>query len=426
VNNDGHLPTLPEEVEMEEAVEFTAKVHAEHIKYICTEYYDIDWSKVTNQTADNASVNKALARILGIPHCSCESHLLNSEVKLWLTNNTAPIETIGPNTRIYLPGTVVSLIHNLMVSLKNSNKNCAVLRGITDLTPKLGCPTRWGSNHNMLTAYQQMREAIIEANEDENSNIAMPPNINGSSFKKAVNKASLMMADINLISVKMQERMINLAACDELQDVLIQLSERNRSNPNSHWYGNTFGKLYIDPKSNKRPDVPFVSAVKKMQKRAGSTLNEEEIAAVEQWMPEKTVPTNNRTTTPATAADFFAQASTSVGGKRKSDDISQGYDDCMDHVIGSAAEVERLWSIARYILTTTRTSMTPVLFEALLFLRAHRELWDENTVKAAIHAVRKEQRDERLSKKIADAGEEDDIGVADAGEEKDDIGDGSN
>ena len=91
-----------------------------------------------------------------------------------------------------------------MVSLKNSNKNCAVLRGNTDLTPKIGCPTRWGSNHNMLTTYQQMREAIIEANEDENSklllllsNIAMPPNINGASFKKAVNNASLIMADIN-------------------------------------------------------------------------------------------------------------------------------------------------------------------------------------------------------------------------------------
>jgi hypothetical protein len=51
---------------------------------------------------------------------------------------------------------------------------------------------------------------------------------------------------------------------------------------------------------------------------------------------------------------------------------------------------------------------------------------DPLTVKSAIHAVRKDQRDECLRKKIADAGEEDDIWVADAGEEKDDIGGGSN
>ena len=71
----------------------------------------------------------------------------------------------------------------------------------------------------------------------------------------------------------------------------------------------------------------------------------------------------------------------------------------MDHVIGSAAEVERLCSIARYILTTTRTRMTPIFFEALLFLRANRELWDEHTVKQAMGVVRKDQRNERLHKK---------------------------
>ena len=418
MNSDGYLTMLPEEVEMETATEYTAQVHCDHIKHICEQFYNIDWSKVTNQTADNASVNKALARYLEVAHVCCESHLLNSEVKLWMTTNTADIETVGPNTRTYLPGTVVALIHNLMVSVKGSNKNCAVLRNITHLTPKIGCPTRWGSNHNMLTTYERIREAVIEASEDEHSNIDMPPNINSVAFKKAVNNTTLMTADINLISVKMQERMTNLAACDHLQGVLIQMSEQCRLDKDSHWYGNKFGNVYIDPKSDKRPNVAFCSAVKKMQKREGSTLDDEEMAAIKQWMPDKTVPTNNRATPPVTAADFLAQASTGVGGKRKSDDISQGYDDCMDHVIGSAAEVERLWSIARFILTTNRTRMTPVLFEALLFLRAHRELWNENTLKMAIHAVRKEHRDERLNKKIADAGGESD--------EEDDIGGGLN
>lgn len=50
---------------MEEVVEFTAKVNCEHIKHICDKFYNIDWSKVTNQMADNASVNKALTRKLG-------------------------------------------------------------------------------------------------------------------------------------------------------------------------------------------------------------------------------------------------------------------------------------------------------------------------------------------------------------------------
>ena len=86
-----------------------------------------------------------------------------------------------------------------------------------------------------------------------------------------------------------------------------------------------------------------------------------------------------------TIADLVAQLPGTVdgGGKRKADEISEEYyinsDDCFDYVIGSAAVVERLWSVARYILTTNRSSLSPVLFEALLFLRSNRTLWDVRT-----------------------------------------------
>ena len=68
------------------------------------------------------------------------------------------------------------------------------------------------------------------------------------------------------------------------------------------------------------------------------------------------------------------------GKKRKADQMNNACDNddnCFDHIIGSAAEVERLWSIARYILTTSRTKMAPIVFEAILFLRMNRALWDE-------------------------------------------------
>ena len=107
-----------------------------------------------------------------------------------------------------------------------------------------------------------------------------------------------------------------------------------------------------------------------------------------------------------TAADLLAHlpansVGKSSGEKRKSNEISAGgFDDCFDHVIGSAAEVERLWSIARYILTTTCAKLAPILFEALLFLRENCDLWDERTVQAALNTVRKDEKDKRLSKKL--------------------------
>ncbi len=40
--------------------------------------------------------------------------------------------------------------------------------------------------------------------------------------------------------------------------------------------------------------------------------------------------------------------------------------------LGSVAEVERVFSFAKYVLCDNRRCMTPQLFEALMFLKDHR------------------------------------------------------
>ena len=52
----------------------------------------------------------------------------------------------------------------------------------------------------------------------------------------------------------------------------------------------------------------------------------------------------------------------------------------LDFILGSAAEVERLWSISSYILLKHRLSMSPVMFEALAYLKVNKELWNKTDV----------------------------------------------
>ena len=52
----------------------------------------------------------------------------------------------------------------------------------------------------------------------------------------------------------------------------------------------------------------------------------------------------------------------------------------VDFICGSAAEVERLWSIAKHILSSTRSRMTPHLLQALIFLKVNHEYWDCHSV----------------------------------------------
>ena len=87
--------------------------------------------------------------------------------------------------------------------------------------------------------------------------------------------------------------------------------------------------------------------------------------------------------------------------KRKADSISCSKphkdDCCLDHIIGSAAEVEHLWLVARYLLTTQRASLTPIVFEAVLFLKFNSSLWDEKTAQEAYSIVIREQKEKRLA-----------------------------
>lgn len=69
-----------------------------------------------------------------------------------------------------------------------------------------------------------------------------------------------------------------------------------------------------------------------------------------------------------------------------------------DFVFGSAAEVERLWSISAYVLADHRQAMSPQMFEALVFLRTNSDFWDLQLVCKALTMV----HNETLTKRAED------------------------
>lgn len=69
--------------------------------------------------------------------------------------------------------------------------------------------------------------------------------------------------------------------------------------------------------------------------------------------------------------------------KRKISSQKLKYSNC-DYVFGSTAETERLWSHAKYILCDNRKKMSPLVFEALLFLTMTKSFWDQACVATAL------------------------------------------
>ena len=58
------------------------------------------------------------------------------------------------------------------------------------------------------------------------------------------------------------------------------------------------------------------------------------------------------------------------------------YHNC-DFILGSVAEVERLWSLCKFIFTEIRQALTPETFEAIIFLKVNKEYWNQDIVTRA-------------------------------------------
>lgn len=76
--------------------------------------------------------------------------------------------------------------------------------------------------------------------------------------------------------------------------------------------------------------------------------------------------------------------------KRYTTDTSGSHIDCI-FIFGSVAKVERLWSIGSYVLASHRQTMTPQIFEAIVFIRENERFWDAKLVAKAIGMTRIER-----------------------------------
>jgi hypothetical protein len=92
----------------------------------------------------------------------------------------------------------------------------------------------------------------------------------------------------------------------------------------------------------------------------------------------------------------------SLAKRQKTEETSSndGYANA-NFILGSCAEIERVWSSAERILQKTRYSLTPIYFESILFLKYNRKFWDMELVSKAIRCVQAEDHMNRLDNELA-------------------------
>ena len=342
------------------------------------------------QIADSCSTNLKVARLLGIPHIPCHNHLLHNEVNAWVKKHESVNNT-------------VTSVETTMKKLRGSNKNMAILCKTCRLIPEVRNKTRWTGWGRMMVKYNQMRGDMLTVHDDEDSNFTMNKS---AQFKRKAEKVYGTFRDITVVAVCLQTRMYQLKCVRQDLDALLAESENGHGNENSCWHQRKIPGTYIKPGSTKLPDPHFVSGVVKLQSNNILQLTQEEKEALYKLVNEGAM--GDQEVEEGEQASFVAR----FLKKRKVGELERReaspYKN-VDFICGSAAEVERLWSICRYILTNTRSRMTPSLFEALVFLKVNNEYWDSIMVQLAYSKALKEVQSAKVQSMLDDDAEFSDL-----------------
>lgn len=139
--------------------------------------------------------------------------------------------------------------------------------------------------------------------------------------------------------------------------------------------------------------MTFESGVIKIQSGCQDELNDLDNKAVAFLRSDPVYSTGNNVTD-----DSVLQMKQRLSKRRKTCTKKRTYIPC-NFILGSVAEVERVWSLPKQLLHgDVRASMTPLLFEAFLFLRFYERFWDAELVAQAISHSRTEHMKVKIEK----------------------------
>lgn len=200
-------------------------------------------------------------------------------------------------------------------------------------------------------------------------------------FKNQANKYENMFEPINTATVLLQTKGKTLADCRDVLDALTDAVESGRRSPQSPLYQCNLKEKWISINARISPDPKFESGVCKIQRGETSRLTDAEKLACSKLLlheePAEIPVANNQ----MSLSDMIQER------KKRRIEKAPRYRNC-DFILGSAAEVERLWSISKHILCDNRKTLTPILFEALLFLKVNKSYWNLELVAKAMSCAR--------------------------------------
>jgi hypothetical protein len=334
--------------------------------------YGLHKDNVVCFVADNCSTNKAIATKWGIPMVGCASHRFNLAVKHWIKEQFQ-VDNRGHKT--YLSDALDKL--SILMGKACNLKSAAKLRELTqdahgrEYAAKKDNATRWTSVMVMVDRYIKIREQlkVVDALDDYQ-------------LSKAEHKIIQEVAKPNFIILFQLTKGLQFATMDLLfvrEEFDLILGDESFE----------CMEKYLAPDADIVCNPAFESGVVKIMR--GDTLSVTEAHAC-RFLKKDSVDSN-----PMEDSEDSRELSTleKLEQHRKrhkshhhscfsSGTSNKAYIDAFKLISPTSNSCERLFSEAKYILVPHRRGMSPITFEAILYLKKNKKYWDVNTVAKAM------------------------------------------
>ena len=146
-------------------------------------------------------------------------------------------------------------------------------------------------------------------------------------------------------------------------------------------------------------DPVFVEAVIKVQSGREDKLTPDEASKLARYKVGTSLNNDKDEEMLETPGTLFQQmARKHEKKKRLTEDLSKSaYDPAIKYcIVGSAAESERVWSMAGHVMTESRSSLSPLCFELIMYLKYNSRLWGLVDV---VEANKRRRNDSATAKK---------------------------
>jgi hypothetical protein len=330
----------------------TASDHLRHIKRVL-ELYDKDESNVICLMGDNCSVNQSMARTMSVPLIGCASHKFNIAVRHWME---------------FQPQ-LTTIIKKVAAVMKKAStlKVAAKLRQQTKLACVKENDTRWSSTYNMVRRFFQIQgqlNALVEVL----SLLPTPVEVD------ALSRGFKLLVNFNAITVMLQGEKMSFVKTRNIFNVLIAdfPEMEHHLGTESHLVTDTNFEMGVMCLAGGMPLTQYqltaVANLAKTDERGGDAAFNNEM-----------VDTEDRGEDESYAVRVVKRLKMQMQEHTQREKYMT-----LDIIPGTSVNCERLFSLAKHILTDTRKNTSPLLFEALLFLKVNRNLWDAYSVGRAM------------------------------------------